>query len=252
MKRRRAVLLYGVMAGLAACVAGLIYGAARHVPHYYAEALDAPAETRRELGERMIENAAALASGLRKEGQWQALFTSEEINGFLSTDLEKHLPDLLPENVVDPRVRITPGRITVAGRCLGGAVDTVVSIEAEAYVKEPNVLSIRFRRARAGALPLPMATVLEGFTKAAAEAQLQLSWRQAKGDPVAIVRLHPARDDHDTLYQLETLELGEGEMFVAGRTTHDYPGEPPDSPLDSPPAPPGEPLASGKNQNPQR
>lgn len=252
MKRRRAVLLYGVMAGLAACVAGLIYGAARHVPHYYAEALDAPAETRRELGERMIENAAALASGLRKEGQWQALFTSEEINGFLSTDLEKHLPDLLPENVVDPRVRITPGRITVAGRCLGGAVDTVVSIEAEAYVKEPNVLSIRFRRARAGALPLPMATVLEGFTKAAAEAQLQLSWRQAKGDPVAIVRLHPARDDHDTLYQLETLELGEGEMFVAGRTTHDYPGESPDLPPDSPPASSGEPLASGKNQNPQR
>lgn len=248
MKRRRAMLLSGVIASLGVCVAGAIYGAARHVPHYYAEALDAPAEARRELGERMIENAAALASGLRKEGKWQALFTSDEINGFLSTDLEKHLPDLLPANVVDPRVRITPGRITVAGRCLGGAVDTVVSIEAEAYLKEPNVLSIRFRRARAGALPLPMATVLEGFTKAAAEAQLQLSWLQAKGDPVAIVRLHPARDDHDTLYQLETLELGDGEMFVAGHTTQGQA----DEPLESPTSPPAEPLASGKKQNRQR
>ena len=248
MKRRRAMLLSGVIASLSACVAGAIYGAARHVPHYYAEALGAPAEARRELGERMIENAAALASGLRKEGKWQALFTSDEINGFLSTDLEKHLPDLLPANVVDPRVRITPGRITVAGRCLGSAGDTVISIEAEAYVKEPNVLSIRFRRARAGALPLPMATVLEGFTKAAAEAQLQLSWLQAKGDPVAIVRLHPARDDHDTLYQLETLELGDGEMFVAGRTTQSQA----DDPLESPASPPAEPLASGKKQNRQR
>lgn len=240
MKRRRALLLAGAAAAVAVCLAGL-YGAARHVPHYYAEAIEAPPETRRELGDRMLENAAALASGLRKEGQWRALFTSDEINGFLSTDLEKHLPDLLPDNVVDPCVRISPGRITVAGRCTGGTVDTVISIEAEAYVKEPNVLSIRLCRARAGALPLPMAKVLEGVTKAAAEAQLQLTWLQAKGDPVAIVRLHPPRDDRDTLYQLETLELGEGEMFIAGRTFRDYPGDSSE-----------EPLASGTNQNRQR
>lgn len=244
MNRRRALMLAGT-AGVAACLAALLYGAARHVPHYYAEAVQAPPEASRELGDRMLENAAALASGLCNEGRWQALFTSDEINGFLSTDLEKHLPDLLPDDVIDPRVRVTPGRITLAGRYLGATIDTVVSIEAEAYVKEPNVLSIRLRRARAGALPLPMAKVLDGFTKAAAEAHVQLSWLQAKGDPVAVVRLHPARDDRDTLYQLETLELGDGEIFVAGRTVRDQPSDSPESPA-------LEPLASGKNQNRQR
>ncbi len=245
MNRRCALLLAGGAATAAACLAGSIYGAARHVPHYYAEAIQAPPDARRELGDRLLENATALASGLQKEGQWQALFTSDEINGFLSTDLEKHLPELLPDHVVEPRVRIRPGRITLAGRCLGGTIDTVVSIEAEAYVKQPNVLSIRLCRARAGALPLPMAKVLAALTKAAEEAHVQLSWLQAKGDPVAIVRLHPARDGHETRYQLETLELGEGELFVAGRTVRDQPH-------DSPAPPTVEPLASGKNQKRQR
>jgi hypothetical protein len=208
------------------------YWAAQSVPPFYAAAVSVPPERQREAGDRLLESAAALVSNVQKEGEWQAIFTSEQINGWLATQLDETFPGLLPEYVLDPRVTVGPDGILFGCRYLKGNVETVVSLKAELFVNESNVLKVRLRHARAGAFPLPLGNVLEGVTRVATDLELQLSWLQADGDPVAVIRLHPS--DDKVFYRLEKLQLGDNEVFVAGYTV---PRESDGSPVASPAKP---------------
>nr|MBF6571750.1 hypothetical protein [Candidatus Binataceae bacterium] len=106
----------------------------------------------------------------------------------------------------------------IACRYLDGPIETVLSLEGDAYVEEPNELSIRIRRARAGSLPAPLGGLLKGISNAADKAGMQLHWLQAEGDPVAVIRLQPPNDERNQLRQIETIELRDGEIYLAGRT----------------------------------
>jgi hypothetical protein len=241
------------VAGLATLVVGgvLAWGfwAATRVPPFYVEALRCEPEAQQVASDKLLETATTLASNVRKEGRWQALFTADQINGWLAVDLAKNFPDTLPPGVVDPRVHIRRDGVTVACRYLDGAVVTVMSLDAEIYIDQPNVLSVRLHNARAGAIPVPMGEILDGVQQAATEANFQLTWLQAEGDPVALVRFHPPRDDENTLYELETLELRQGEIYVAGRTTR---GNSEGSPRWDPGFKPVASAPSGQNENAQR
>jgi len=216
MNRRLAVWATGGLFVLGVVLLAWGYWAARRVPPFYAAAVSVPLETHREASDRLLESAAALASNVQKEGHWQAIFTTEQINGWLATQLDETFPGLLPEYVADPRVTVGPDGILFGCRYLKGNVETVVSLKAEVVVNESNVLKVRLSHARAGAFPLPLGNVLEGVTRAATDAKMQLRWLQADGDPVAVIRLHPA--DDKVFYRLEKLQLGDDEVFVAGYT----------------------------------
>ncbi|HET6883187.1 MAG TPA: hypothetical protein VFI31_23660 [Pirellulales bacterium] len=216
MNRRLAFWLAGGLFALGAGLLGWGYWAARSVPAFYAEAVAVPYEVHQEASERLLENAAALASGVNKQGKWQAIFTSEQINGWLATELEKTFPGLLPDYIADPRVTVEADGVLFGCRYLNGKVETVVSLKAEPHVSEPNVLKVRLSHARAGAFPLPLGKILEGVARAAADAKVQLSWLQSGGDPVAVIRLHAG--DDNTSYRLEKLQLSDDEVFLAGCT----------------------------------
>jgi hypothetical protein len=126
---------------------------------------------------------------------------------------------LLPVEAIDPRVLIRPGRATLACRYRENGLETVMSIDVELYMAEPNAISLRLCNARAGSIPVPLGEIIEGLSQAATDANLDLRWLKADGDPVAIVRFLPPRDEDDMVYQLETMELREGELYVAGRTS---------------------------------
>ena len=220
MKLRIAAVLTGSLAVAAALLLGWLALAARHVPAFYHEALQLKGDRLQDQSDRLVENAAALASNVRQPGRWHALFTADQINGWLAFDAARNFPELLPEGVADPRVSIKSNRLLLACRYLSGPVETVLSFDGEIYMQEPNVLSVRIHCARAGSLPAPLGQVLHAVSQAALDANLQLNWLQAEGDPVAIIRLHPLRDEHHNAYQLETLELRDGEIYVAGSTTN--------------------------------
>lgn len=216
MNRRLAVWVTG---GLFALGLGLLawgFWAAHRVPPFYAAAVAVPVDSQREASDRLLQSAAALASNVQKEGHWQAIFTTDEINGWLATQLDETFPGLLPDYVADPRVTVGPDGILFGCRYLKGNVETVISLKADLVVDKSNVLKVRLSHARSGAFPLPLGNVLEGVTRAATDAKMQLSWLQADGDPVAVIRLHPA-DEH-VFYRLEKLQLGNDEVFVAGYT----------------------------------
>lgn len=196
----------------------LVQRAAQHVPEFYAEALQADPARQRIDSQRMTKAAAALASDVGREGRWQAVFSEEEINGWLAVELVEKHADLLGTAVSDPRVKIEPENLTLAFRYRDGRRSVVVSLSVDAYLVEPNVVALRIRKARAGSLPLPLDKILREVSKSTAQLEWQIDWRQAGGDPVAQITIPALGARKNRQAQIETLRLESSKIILAGVT----------------------------------
>ncbi len=208
-----------VLAILVAAAGVVLYRAAKHVPDFYRQALQADPVLQQIASDKMVRQVAGLASDVNKSGRWQAIFTEEEINGWLAVDLVKSYSDLLPGAVSDPRVSIEPDRVTAACRYRSPPTpvpETVLSLAVEVYLAEPNVIALRVRKVRAGAVPLPLGSVLDEIAQATRRLQWEVRWRRAEGDPVALITIPPPKDKRGRVVQIQKIELAKGEIRVAG------------------------------------
>jgi len=244
-RRKRAFIIVAGIA-LVACAATLgSVWAVRHEPTFYREALEQSFADQRRASDELLENASALASRARQSGNWRALFTAQQINGWLACDVPHNHPELLPDEISRPCVAIDDHHVRLACRRTTGGVDVVLSLEVEIHLTAPNEFSVRFRRARAGAIPLPMASVLDRLTETARDLDLHVRWLQAGGDPVAVISMPPPRADESTRLSVESLRLAGGELYVAGHTSSGDSYDP-SQPLQLPPAVAGEPAVNEK------
>jgi hypothetical protein len=217
---RAGLLVSGVLALLAAVVLGLLYRAVRHVPEFYRRALEAGAGQERLHSDQMLQRTTALANDVKRVGRWQALFTQQQINGWLAVDLKENHGGALPTALSEPRIEFLPGQVNLACRYRQDGLETVLSLRFDVSLSEPDGVALRLRKARAGALPLPVDKVLKQLGEAARRLELKIQWRQAGGDPVAILPLDfsgPA----GRRSRIETLSVRDGEFYAAGQTRRD-------------------------------
>ncbi len=219
MQKKLRITMVGCGALLVVVVALVVlYRGAQQVPRLYREAIRIDPVELREASDEMLSQAAALVSDVKKKGQWQSLFTARQINGWLAVDLVENHPNALPRSISDPRVAIRPDRIMLFCRFQRGNLQSVVTLTVEPSVPEPNVLAFRIRSARAGIVPVPLEKVLEAISQAAARTGFRLQWRQSGGDPVAMVTIPPPYDENEKLVRVESIRLGEDEIYLSGRT----------------------------------
>ncbi len=220
MRRGLRIAVFGLVA-LAAVLAILLFGAqyaARQAPAFYRESLAADRAVLEQASDAFLQQASVLTSDLNRGGEWHAVFTVGQINGWLAVDLVENHPGLVPAGVTEPRVAILDDRLTLAYRAAGGMIEGVVSVEVEVALPEPDQLALRLKRVRAGTLPLPMGVVIDAVEEAARQMDLRVTWRQANGDPVALIALAPILADGGKRIRVEEVYLGEGEVYVAGTT----------------------------------
>lgn len=205
-----------LLAGLV--VIGL-FMASRYVPGAYQEALAADPEILASESHEMVRQAAALHNQVReKKGPWSARFTARRINAWLAVDMEKNHRDLLPQGVSEPRVAIDPEAVTLFCRYRRGKITSVLSLAVDVYLVETDVVAMRIRSAQAGLLPLPLEEILGQITRQARRRQINLQWKQAEGDPVALFRLLLRDEKSGRQVRIESIKLGKGEIVVSGRT----------------------------------
>lgn len=218
-RRLRIILLIGccVPAVLIAVLLG-IFLALRYEPKFYRDAFSVEAETQEKASDQMLQRVAALISDVRKPGKWQALFTAEQINGWLAVDFMKNHPGAMPSFFHDPRVAIESDRVVLACRYQRWIVSTVLTLTVEPYVPEENVLALRIIRARAGLLPMPLGKVLDSISDAAQRSEWRIEWRQAGGDPVALLWAPPPDNAGDLAVKIESVRLGKPGIYVSGST----------------------------------
>jgi hypothetical protein len=212
------VLVIGLLLLLAGGGLFGLYTAARHVPEAYRHALELGAVDAAQGSDQMLQKTTTLASDVKNKDKWSAIFSADQINGWFAVDLVKNHADTLPAGISNPRVAIRPGEMTVFCRLERGRFQSVLSLALDAYLPEPNVIAVRVRKARAGALPLPLEQILDEATEALHRWNLRVRWQQTDGDPVALVTIPPPRNSGQKYIRLEDLRLGDGELYVAGST----------------------------------
>lgn len=222
--RRMAVVSIGLVV-MSAGASASIYFALRHVPGFYHRALSEDPARQAEASEQMLREAAQLTSTARHHSHWEASFSQEEINGWLAVDLMRNHARSLPSHVDAPRVALADECATLACRYQLGALATVLSVSFDAYMDEPNILALRLRRARAGALPLPLGGTLQSVSKVVKDLELPIEWRQIDGDPVALVHLPKLRAGKHRWIEIDRLEVRGEEIILAGSSRPKEPHE---------------------------
>lgn len=216
---RKWLTIVAVLATVVVVVLGVsmfsVYEATQRVPEFYHEAISRPPAAEEEARDAFVAQAAALVSDLDRSGPWQSLFTAEQINAWLALELARHYPGLLLGELHDPRIVIKKQEATLACRYESGELAAVLSLEFDVYLHEPNVLAVRIRGARAGALPVPLTQVLDTINHAAVELGLRIEWHKKHGDPVALINFAEQGSSFGR-FCLETVELHDGEVFLAG------------------------------------
>ena len=199
------------------------FKAAQHEEQWYAEAVAAAEPEleakRAEAGDELERHALELRNEARHSGEWQAIFTEEQINGWLASDLDEKFPDMLPTYVHDPRVKIEQDHARAAFRVTHSQIDTVIIVGVDLYLTEnQNELAVRFHQAHAGLVPLPLKRITDVAEQAAKKTNIDLSWGQNGGDPVALIQIPEKVKDVEGVLILENIEVRDGEVYLTGRT----------------------------------
>jgi hypothetical protein len=216
--RIAAFCMVGAALGLLVILGGA-YRAAQHVRPFYEQALKTEHEVLQRGSRELESRATALFSDARQAGQWQAVFTADQINGWLALQLDEFREGSeLPDRIRDPRVAIAPELLTLGFRTSSGGVETVVSVDAGVVLTEKGAVAIRLMSVRAGALPLPVMQLADEIAAACRELSLPVRWTQQAGKPVAIVELHSDESTGKREFHIDEIKLGEGELYVSGHT----------------------------------
>lgn len=217
---RYLLITTGVVLGLLGIAVLVLYQAAQRQPTFYRQAmLVAPSEYE-EAGDQLEQSVLDLHNEVRSVGRWEAVFTEEQINGWLVADMPDKFPNVLPAGTKEPRVAIDAEAVQVACKFDNGKIKTVVSMILDVdLTTDTNTLAVRVSKLRAGALPVPLKQFLDKIAVAARRGQISLQWRQIDGDPVALVTVPVTHEDyaHREIY-VDTIELREGAIYLAGHT----------------------------------
>lgn len=222
LTRRRLLSLLAVIALIVGAGLYALYSASQHVPEFYAEAFEIPPTVAEKACDQFSDQAVALANDAEKEGVWNAVFSDDQINGWLATDLVTKHPKLLPAGFAHPRVKLSEDQAQIGVRYTVGGVETVAWIDLAAHMTETHEISLTFRDVRAGAVPIPLASILDAITRAAADLEVPLRWTGGEEQPTAVIGL-PQDSAKGLRYELTKLKLGDGQLYVSGRTFNAQP-----------------------------
>lgn len=215
MRKSLVVLIVAIGGGTLAAIVGGGYLASRHVPGFYEEILEDESQAKRESSDELIQQLSDLTAQAQAQSAWRTRITEQQINSWLAVDAVENHPNLLPPDMRDLRIHIKPQGATIACRYNTGGTWTVLSMEVDLYLLEPDVLALRVSRARAGMLPLPLSRIVQSIEQTASQSDWRLRWLQDEGDPVAVIPLPKNEGDHEL--SIETLELRDGEIIAAGQ-----------------------------------
>ena len=191
---------------------------ARAVP-FYAEALASDPAEMEQASRELESRLAAVYSEAQKSGRWQATFSAAQINSWLAVELPESFPELQSEKVRDPRVAIDADGVSLGFQTDVAGMATVIAVVTDVFVDERGLLAIQLRSVHAGALPLPTKDIVDRTKLAIERLGLPCHWSQSSGDPVLLVNVSELVSSENQQRELETVELHEGEIYLAGFTT---------------------------------
>ncbi len=220
MARKRRIAVVGALSVTMVFVAilGIAYYAARQVRPFYEQALRIEPQAMERNSRELESRASALYSDAKKLGQWRALFTAQQINSWLATQQAANKNGELLANIRDVRVAVARDCLTIGFQTKWSGVESVLSIDASLLLTDDGAVGVRFLSAHAGELPLPVMQVAGYLASLSKKRNLPVRWTQEKSQPIAIIRVESNPSSEDRQFFIDSVELRDGELYVAGHT----------------------------------
>ena len=207
-----------VLSLLAAVGAFSVYRMSRWQPLFYDSSIRIDREQAARAGDQFERNILAVHNEVVDDRRWRIAILDGQVNGWLATVLPEKFPEMLPDFVQDPRVQFRAGEAELACRYVGPRFSAVASVVVEPFLTEqPNVIALRIRQARLGALPGLKKRLVEQASLAARRHGLPLQWTQVDNDPVALLTLDAPTTSPGADLRLEVLELSAGQLVIGGQ-----------------------------------
>lgn len=228
MSRKSILMAVGIVLLILVAVGGTLLLLVRHEPAFYSDFALEPGERQR-LSEEFWSAASILANINENDDErgWVANFTDLQINSFLEEGAGKVGLDtlLLRQEMSMPRVAIEPDKARLAFRYGTGTRSTVISIEFRLWLvkTEPGLIALELQSLRAGSLPISSQSLLDQLSEFGEKWNTKVSWYRypRNGNPVALLRLQA--DKEKPTVKLTQLELQQGKLIIAGRSTEASP-----------------------------
>ncbi|MCS6863813.1 MAG: hypothetical protein RMJ56_03775 [Gemmataceae bacterium] len=222
MRRRRQVLsaIAILLTAFGLAVAGLLY-TVKSVPDFYVAA-DHPSDwDTHESSARFLTRVLDLQNDIRSKEAWGDTFSVEEINSFFIENLGPggKFTDSFPAGFHSPRIAIDGDRLLLGIRYRQGFWSTVIWLELKVWLVagQTNLAAIEICHLRAGGLSFGSLSLLDKIAEFAREMSMDVTWYRNGKNPVGLVRFF-AQQPRATS-QVLTLEVSDGKIVVAGRTS---------------------------------
>jgi len=212
------VAVVGAIGLTAIIVLGFAMRAVHQVQPFYTAALETDSSKLVDESHAMERRVAALVSDAQEQPSWQAVFSDREVNGWLAVALKEKFASVLPESIVDPRIAFEDEEVVIGFRYAGKDFVTVISVRANAWIADTDVIAIHLLKAHAGTLPIPLVKIVDALNDAAGKLKFSLRWTQQDGTPVALLSLPGVSSTEVESRRLEIVELHNGELFLKGST----------------------------------
>lgn len=218
---QRGLLTVATLVCLGSGVLYLLSELAQQEPEFYAAALSVDEIEQRKQGSEMETRILDLRNSIMIAESWSAEFSEAQINGWLASDLQKKFPELIPNGISQPRVRIVDQSLTIAFKCRVKPFRGVAIIEAEIFMTGlMNQVGIRIKSVKSGVIPVPVAAFADQITALARKSGIEIQWDDGESDPVAIVDLPDKliKPQDGSYIELESLQIETGRVTVSGKT----------------------------------
>lgn len=214
---KRNVLGALAVAAAFCAVAAVVFEMVARVPPFYEAAERLSAEDCSSDSRQFVRQSTAVFNQIENEPMWSGFFRQSHVNAWLAWDFARKHCEILPDGVSDPRMEFSDGRITLAFRMRNGPMEAVISACGRVWLPEPNYVAVELESVRAGAIPVPSGFVVRTVTDAVRATGIEIEWRHHEGHPVALLRL--SRNDNPEAAQVDRLELRDGLLYLAGRSS---------------------------------
>ncbi len=195
------------------------YRAVQRVPAFYQQARQADPKVLQAASREFVQQVEQFQKQLEQTGRWEAVFTEDQINGWLAIDAPQEFGDQLPPEIETPVVDLEPDTVWVAVRLKTDSFDTVLNLAAELDVDaETNEVSVRILEAYAGDLPIPLRTVKKRLRQATSRLRVDLRWTGADDEAVVRIKIPRWIDEQQRERVLESIEIKAGHCRLSGRT----------------------------------
>ena len=186
----RLAVLAVILSLVAVAAAFLLYRMSQWQPAFYDQSVRIDRGLARREGDQFERNVLAVHNEVVDNRSWQVAISHDQVNGWLATTLPEKFPEMLPDFIQDPRVEFRSRQAELACRYQGPRFSAVASLVIEPFLTEqPNVIALRVRHARLGALPGLKKKLVEQVSREARRRGVPLQWTQVDSDPVALITL---------------------------------------------------------------